>query len=180
MKKNFNPTKLLWLDLEMTGLDAQKHVILEVAAEITDLDFNKLASYEAIIKQSDNHLDAMDDWPTKQHAKSGLTERVLQTGRPEREVEAELVALVEEHFGKEPATLAGNSIHMDRLFIRQHWPRLETKLHYRMLDVSSWKIIMSGKYGLRFSKKSSHRALDDINESIAELKFYLGSFKEID
>lgn len=180
MKKNLKPTKLLWLDLEMTGLDAQKHVILEVAALITDLDFNELARYEAIIKQTDDHLDAMDEWPTKQHAKSGLTKRVKDEGRREEEVETELVELVEKHFGKEPATLAGNSIHMDRTFIRHHWPRLEAKLHYRMLDVSSWKIIMSGKYGLDFKKQSSHRALDDIQESIAELQHYLDSFKKIE
>lgn len=167
------PTKLLWVDLEMTGLDSQKDVILEVAAEITDMSFKTLGSYEAVIKQSDRKLKAMTEWPKKQHAISGLTERVRTEGRPENEVKHELVGFIKAHFGDEPAILAGNSIHNDRLFIKRWWPEVDAVMHYRMLDVSSFKVLMQGKYGVMFEKKEVHRAFDDIQASIAELQYYL-------
>ena len=171
--KNLPPTKLLWVDLEMTGLDPAKDVILEVSVIITDFNFLKLADYEAVIHQSDDALANMTDWPAQQHKASGLTERVRQQGRPEKEVERELVALIGEHFGSEPAVLAGNSIHFDRMFIRRWWPEVESLLHYRMLDVSSFKVLMQGKYDVNFEKKETHRATADIEASIAELKYYL-------
>ncbi|MGH7249568.1 MAG: exonuclease domain-containing protein, partial [Minisyncoccia bacterium] len=92
--------------------------------------------------------------------------------------EQELIKLISEHFGDEPAVLAGNSIYNDRMFIKQWWPQLDLKLHYRMLDVSAWKIFMQGKYGVKYEKKEVHRAFDDIQASIAELEFYLNWFKE--
>jgi oligoribonuclease len=171
--KNLPPTKLLWVDLEMTGLDPAEDVILEVSAVITDFNFLKLADYEAVIQQSDDTLAKMNDWSAQQHAASGLTERVRRQGRPEPEVERELVALIGKHFGFEPAILAGNSIHFDRMFIRRWWPKVEPLLHYRMLDVSSFKILMQGKYAVNFEKKDVHRATADIEASIAELKYYL-------
>lgn len=167
------PTKLLWVDLEMTGLDSQKDVILEVAAEITDMSFKTLGSYEAVIKQSDRKLKAMTEWPKQQHAKSGLTERVRTEGRPENEVKHELVGFIKAHFRDEPAILAGNSIHNDRLFIKRWWPEVDAVMHYRMLDVSSFKVLMQGKYGVMFEKREVHRAFDDIQASIAELQYYL-------
>lgn len=173
-------TKLLWIDLEMTGLDAQKDVIIEVACEVTDFGFKTLASYEAVIKHPDHVLDNMNDWSLKQHAASGLTERIKTDGRDEKEVSRELVGFIKAQFGDEPAVLAGNSIHNDRAFIKQWWPEVEDRLHYRMLDVSSFKVLMQAKYGINFGKKEVHRAFDDIQASIAELQYYIESLKKSD
>lgn len=177
--KTIKPTKLLWVDLEMTGLDPKSDVIIEVAAEVTDFEFKTLASYEAIIKQSDDRLNTMNEWATRQHAASGLTERIKKEGRDENDVVHELVGFIQAQFGDEPAILAGNSIHNDRIFIRQWWPEVEDLLHYRMLDVTSLKILMQGKYGIEFHKKEVHRAFDDIQASIAELQYYLKSLKKL-
>lgn len=171
-------TKLLWVDLEMTGLDVNEHVIIEVAAEITDWTFKTLASYEAVIKQPDEVLDRANPWAKQQHLNSGLTERVRREGRPEQEVVHELIGFIKAQFGNEPAVLAGNSIHNDRLFIKKWWPEVDQLLHYRMLDVSSWKLVMQGKYGVTFDKNDAHRAFDDIQASIAELQYYLGWFRD--
>lgn len=176
--KNAIPTKLLWVDLEMTGLHSQNDVIIEVAAEITDFDFKTLAQYEAVIHHSDEVLERANPWAKEQHAKSGLTERVRTEGRNEREVIHELVGFISAQFGSEPAILAGNSIHNDRLFIKQWWPEVEALLHYRMLDVSAWKILMQAKYDVSFEKKEVHRAFDDIQASIAELQHYLAWFNK--
>lgn len=170
--KNITPDKLLWVDLEMTGLEPTKDRIIEVAALVTDWDFKELGSFEAVVKQSPEALENMNDFGKIHHKASGLLDKI-PGGQPETEAEAAVCKLVDEHFGDGPALLAGNSIHQDRQFIRQWWPQLEKRLHYRMLDVSSWKVVMIGKYGLQYQKKESHRALDDIRESIDELKFYL-------
>jgi len=178
--KHAVPTKLLWMDLEMTGLDPSKDLILEVAAEVTDFDFKTLASYEAIVKQPrDTVLGRMQKniWWKDYPANRDEFVRKLDDGQPSGQVEQELIELVEEHFGGEPALLAGNSIHNDRAFIRQRWPGLDLKLHYRMLDVSAWKVLMQGKYGVIFEKKEVHRAFDDIQASVAELQYYLEWFK---
>jgi oligoribonuclease len=177
--KKAPPTKLLWVDLEMTGLDPVQDVILEVAAEITDFEFKTLASYEAIITQPRSVvLERMqkNTWWADFPANRDEFLQKLESGKASDLVEKELVALVAEQFGDEPAVLAGNSIHNDRNFIRQHWPALDLKLHYRMLDVSAWKVFMQGKYGLSFEKKEVHRAFDDIQASIAELQHYLEWF----
>jgi oligoribonuclease len=171
------PTKLLWIDLEMTGLDPQEHVIIEVAAEVTDFNMVTLASYESLVAQPEDKLSNMNEWAQRQHDASGLTERVRREGKPEAQVTAELSALIKSQFGDEPAILAGNSIHNDRIFIRQWWPDVEALLHYRMLDVSSWKIFMQGRYGVEYQKKDVHLAYDDIQASIAELQYYLEWFK---
>jgi len=176
--KNAIPTKLLWVDLEMTGLDPLEHVIIEVAAEITDFNFTTLASYESLVLQPESKLSTMNEWAQRQHDTSGLTDRVRREGKPERDVIHELVGFIQGQFGNEPAILAGNSIHNDRLFIRQWWPEVENVLHYRMLDVSSWKIFMQGRFGASFEKKETHRAFDDIQASIAELQYYLEWFKD--
>ena len=171
--KRVKPTKICWVDLEMTGLDVSKDVILEIAVEVTDFDFKTLASYEAVIKQPDSILDNMVEWPKQQHAASGLTERVRTEGRPEKDVVHELVGFIKAQFGDEPAVLGGNSIHNDRNFIKRWWPEVDALLHYRMLDVSALKVLMQGKYGVEYEKKDVHRAFDDIQASIAELQFYL-------
>ena len=177
--KHAIPTKLLWIDLEMTGLDAEQDVILEVAAEITDFDFKTLASYEACLRQPrEVVVDRMQKntwWADFPANRDSFIDK-LDEGKAPDEVEHELIALVEQHFGDEPAVLAGNSIHNDRNFIKQWWPQLDLKLHYRMLDVSAWKVLMQGKYGLQYEKKEVHRAFDDIQASIAELQYYLEWF----
>lgn len=174
--KNAVPTKLLWVDLEMTGLDTDKDVIIEVAIEVTDFDFKTLAQYEAIISHPDEVLENANEWAKAQHAASGLTERVRTQGRPEQDVIHEMVGFIKAQFGDEPAIMAGNSIHNDRAFVKRWWPEVDELLHYRMLDVSSWKILMQTKYGVSFDKKEVHRAFDDIQASIAELQHYLEWF----
>jgi oligoribonuclease len=174
--KHAIPTRLLWVDLEMTGLDAEKDVILEVAAEITDFNFKTIASYEAIVAQPQKTVvERMQKniwWKDYPANRDEFIQKVA-TGKPSAQVEQELIALISEHFDGQPAILAGNSIHNDRNFIKQWWPQLDLKLHYRMLDVSSLKIFMQGRYGVEFEKKEVHRAFDDIQASIAELQHYL-------
>jgi oligoribonuclease len=176
INKHAIPTRLLWVDLEMTGLDSQEDVILEVAAEITDFDFKTLASYEARIQQNRQVvIDRMQKniWWKDYPANRDDFVNKLDEGKPSHQVEQELIALIDQYFGDEPAILAGNSIHNDRNFIKYWWPALDLKLHYRMLDVSSLKIFMQGKYAVEFEKKEIHRAFDDIQASIAELQYYI-------
>lgn len=176
--KNAIATKLLWVDLEMTGLDTQSDRILEIAAEVTDFEFKTLASYEAVIRQPAEKMAQMNEWCQQQHTTSGLLQRIDDEGREEKEVIHELVGFIKAEFGDEPAVLAGNSIHNDRAFIKACWPEVDKLLHYRMLDVSSFKILMQSKYDVTFSKKEVHRAFDDIQASIAELQYYLEWFKK--
>lgn len=179
--KHAMPTKLLWVDLEMTGLNARDDVILEIAAEITDFDFKTLASYEATVSHPrELVVERMRQntwWQDYPENRDEFVQK-LADGKPSEQIEQEMIALVKEQFGTEPAVLAGNSIHSDRAFIKQWWPELDLKLHYRMLDVSAWKVFMQGKYGVQFEKKEVHRAFDDIQASIAELQHYLAWFKE--
>ncbi len=163
----------LWLDMEMSGLDVSKCRILEVAAIVTDNAFTPLESYHAVVYQAPEVLSAMDSWCQETHAKSGLTAAVAK-GAPEAEVERQLIGLVDRHFNaQEKAVLAGNSIGQDRKFIDAYMPALANRMHYRMLDVSSFKLIFNDRFGIRFEKRGNHRALDDILESIGELKLYL-------
>ncbi len=181
MAENQIPTKLLWVDLEMTGLDPKNDVILEVAAEITDFDFKTIGSYEALIRHKRDdvtkRMQANIWWKDFPGNRDDFLNN-LENGKSIAAVEQELVDLVNQHFGDEPAVLAGNSIHNDRGFIKQWLPGLDLKLHYRMLDVSAWKILMQGKYGVIYEKKEVHRAFDDIQASIAELQHYLDWFKQ--
>lgn len=173
--KHMRPTKLLWVDLEMTGLDPGVHRILEIGAFITDFSFAKVpgSEFHAIVYQPDEVLAASSEVAKQMDKLNGLQDQVRNEGKPEADVEREFAALIRAHFGDEPAVLAGNSIHQDRRFIREWWPEVEKLLHYRMLDVSSFKVLMHGKYGVEFTKKETHRALDDIQESIDELQDYL-------
>lgn len=168
--------KLFWIDMEMTGLDVEKEVVLEVAAIVTDLEFNELEVYHSVVKQPQEFLDRMDDWNKQHHGASGLTKAVLN-GREPGLVEEDLLKMVAGHFVAEPVVIAGNSIGQDRLFINKYFPRLAAKLHYRMLDVTSWKVILSERYGVKYAKQNAHRAVDDIRESIAEMKHYLSFVK---
>jgi oligoribonuclease len=163
--------KLLWIDMEMTGLDVTKEVVIEVAAIVTGIDLVETLAYESVVQQPQSYLDAMDEWNTKHHGESGLTAKV-PTGREPALVENDLIEIVDKHFTVKPI-LAGNSIAQDRLFIDHHFPRFAAKLHYRMVDVTSWKIIMQARFGLKYKKEKAHRATDDIRESIGELRYYL-------
>jgi len=180
--KDTIPTKLLWIDLEMTGLDPEKDIILEVAAEVTDFNFKTLESYESRVRGGNrqtvvNRMQANIWWKDFPGNRDDFLNK-FDDAKPLQVVEDELIALVSKHFGNEPAVLAGNSIYNDRLFIKKWWPALDLKLHYRMLDVSAFKVLMQGKYGVVFEKQDIHRAFDDIQASIAELQNYLDWFKQ--
>ncbi|HEX4923304.1 MAG TPA: oligoribonuclease [Bdellovibrionales bacterium] len=165
-------TKLFWIDMEMTGLDVSKEVIIEVAAVITDLQLNALDTYSTVVRQEQKYLDAMDDWNKTHHRESGLTEAVPK-GKDPAVVERELIALLDKHFKDERAVIAGNSISQDRLFINKYFKSFAARLHYRMLDVTAWKIMMNARFGIIHQKKNAHRAVDDIQESIDEMRLYL-------
>lgn len=166
---------MLWVDLEMTGLDPAEDRILEVAAIATAWDFAERGSFEAVQHvdpERVRHRMAGEFWEKFAHVRDALMAQ-NETGTPAEEVEERLIGFIDEHFpAGEPVVLAGNSIHQDRKFIDREWPRLAARLHYRMLDVSSWKLVMAGKYGVTHAKGEAHRALDDIRESIAELADY--------
>lgn len=177
--KNKIPTKLLWIDLEMTGLEPSLDLILEVGLEVTDFDFKTLNTYEARVTQDrESVVERMQAnvWWRDFPANRDDFVNNLDKGKSLAKVEQDIIDIVDNHFGGELAVLAGNSIYNDRLFIRQWMPALELKLHYRMVDVSSFKIVMQGKYGKNFEKDSNHRAYDDIQASIAELQEYLDYF----
>lgn len=172
--------KLLWIDLEMTGLSPADDRILEVAAIATDWDFNEIATYEAVKKVGPNLMKTRmvgEFWEKFSHVRDALIAQ-NGSGKNGRTVENELIAFVNEHFDTSAKVLlAGNSIHQDRKFIENEWERLNAMLHYRMLDVSAWKVVFDGKYKKKFAKLEAHRAMDDIRGSIEELKYYLAKVK---
>lgn len=170
--------KLLWIDLEMTGLDPVKDKILEVAAIATDMELNEIATYEAVVKVDEELMKARmvgDFWEKNSKSRDALITQ-NQNGQPVEAVEKELLQFIEQNFSKE-IYLAGNSIHQDRKFIEHEMPELNKKLHYRMLDVSAWKIYFENALNKKFIKPEDHRALDDINGLIEELKWYLTFLK---
>lgn len=166
--------KLLWIDLEMTGLDPEKDRILEVAAIATDWELEPMAQMTAVVKVSEKLMQERmvgEFWEKNAASRDGLMEQNSE-GKETSVVEGEILKFLNEWFGDE-VILAGNSIHQDRKFIDREWPEVSRKLHYRMLDVSAWKVVFEGKYGKKFLKRETHRALDDIIGSIEELKWYL-------
>lgn len=172
-------SKLFWIDMEMTGLDVNKEVIIECAAIITDYQFFEYDNFETVVKQPQIYLDNMDEWNKKTHGDSGLIKKIANGMDPEM-VEDKLLDLVNKHFPdpKDRPMLAGNSITQDRLFIDKYMPRLAARLHYRMVDVSSWKVVMFNKFKFEYKKMNNHRALDDIRESIQELRYYCDQIKQ--
>ncbi|MCY4512448.1 MAG: oligoribonuclease [Bdellovibrionales bacterium] len=174
---NKKPTldKILWLDLEMTGLIPETDVIIEAAAIITNEQLEELDCYHKVVKQSKNHLEKMDKWNQKCHRQSGLYD-LIPKGKDLFLVEEDLLSLVTKHFGEKDhiVILAGNCISQDRSFIRKYMPRLDKKLFYRMLDVTAWKLIFE-RQGFIFEKANKHRALEDTRESIREMRFYLNN-----
>lgn len=173
---------ILWLDLEMTGLDAGSDLILEVATIATDWDFNEIAVYEGIVKNEDMTLEERLSansifWDANPSVRQALLKQ-NQHGKDLSEVEDDLLNFIDEHcIEDKPVILAGNSIHMDRRFIVAQWPRLDARLHYRMLDVSAWKVVFEGRFKKKFAKPEEHRALGDIRGSIMELEYYLKKVK---
>ena len=180
---NTRLTKILWVDLEMTGLDPIEDRILEVAAIVTDWKFNELATYEGVVKVGPRLLERRMEvgkafWDANPEARDGLIHQNTEAGRSGRTIENELLAFIDEHFEAGiPVLLAGNSIHQDRKFIANEWHQIDKRLHYRMLDVSAWKVVFEGKYRKKFAKPEEHRALGDIRGSIMELQYYLGKIK---
>ena len=171
-----NKNNLIWIDLEMTGLDPFNDVIIEIATVITDKDLNQLAEGPVIaIHQPDSVLDAMDEWNQSHHGSSGLIKRVQQSQYTMQQAEAETIGFLEKFVPKGASPMCGNSICQDRRFMAREMPTLEDYFHYRNLDVSTlkelaarWKPeILEG-----YTKKSAHLAMDDILESIEELQFY--------
>ncbi|REF25800.1 oligoribonuclease [Xenorhabdus cabanillasii] len=181
MSKSEN--NLIWIDLEMTGLDPERDRIIEIATIVTDSELNILAEGPVIaVHQSDEQLALMDDWNVRTHTASGLVERVKRSSFDEAEAEKVTVAFLEQWVPAGKSPICGNSIGQDRRFLFRYMPELEKYFHYRYLDVSTlkelarrWKPeLLAG-----LSKKNSHQALDDIRESIAELVYYRKHFIHI-
>ena len=178
-----DPNNLIWIDMEMSGLDPDADRILEVALIVTDSQLNTVSEGPVlVVHQPDAVLDRMDDWNRSTHAKSGLVDRVKAATLDEAEVERRLVAFLAEHVPARTSPMCGNSVHQDRRFLARHMPALEAFFLYRNLDVSTlkelakrWKpAIMAG-----LTKHGKHEALADIRESIEELKYYREHFLKL-
>lgn len=167
---------LIWLDLEMTGLDTDNDLIIEIATIVTDSQLNVLAEGPVFaIHQSDEVLAGMDEWNTNQHGKSGLTQRVRDSQLSEAEAEAQTLAFLKQWVPERASPMCGNSICQDRRFLHRCMPQLEAFFHYRNLDVSSLKELAqrwAPDVAKGFKKSEAHLAMDDIRESIAELRYY--------
>lgn len=167
---------LIWIDLEMTGLDTDRDYIIEIATVVTDKSLKVLAEGPVLaIRQSDEVLDAMDEWNTRQHGQSGLIERVRASDVDEAEAERRTLAFLERYVPAGASPMCGNSICQDRRFMHRLMPSLEAYFHYRHIDVSTFKeLARRWAPGLAagYAKTSSHEALSDIYDSIRELEFY--------
>lgn len=174
-----NETRFVWCDLEMTGLDVATNAIIELGLVITGPDLKPLAEYEAAVWQPEEALDRMEPFVREMHTKNGLLERVRKSDLSLRTVEKEATKLVLQHCEYGEGLLCGNSIHTDRAFITRYLPGLDRSLHYRMVDVSSLKIITRAWYPSapgRSKVDASHTVLSDIRASIAELAYYQQTF----
>ena len=171
-----DPNNLIWIDLEMTGLDTFNDFIIEIATVVTDKHLNILAEGPVLaIHQPDAVLERMDDWNTNQHGKSGLTERVRLSSVTEAEAERLTLDFLKEHVPPNASPMCGNSICQDRRFLARCMPDLERFFHYRHIDVSTLKELASRwmpSVPGGFTKTAAHLALDDVRESIRELRYY--------
>ena len=177
-------SNLVWIDLEMTGLDPDSERIIEIATVVTDVSLAVLADGpEIAIRQSAGLLAAMDEWNTEQHGRSGLTERVLASTCGEEEAEARTLAFLECWVPPGTSPMCGNSICLDRRFLHRYMPRLERFFHYRNLDVSTLKELCrrwAPEKAQKLVKRADHRAMQDIHGSIAELRFYRDELLRLD
>ena len=178
-----NPNNLIWIDLEMTGLEPERDVIIEMATIVTDSQLNVLAEGPVIaVHQSDEVLARMDEWNTRQHGGSGLTQRVRESRISTAEAERLTLEFLGQWVPKGKSPICGNSIGQDRRFLYKYMPALEAYFHYRYLDVSTLKIL-AGMWAPEvkdsFQKTATHQALDDIRESIAELRHYREHFLKV-
>lgn len=175
MSKNNAISKLIWIDLEMTGLNPKEDTILEIATIITDEKLNIIAQGpHIIIHQTDDVLNNMNDWCIQHHEETGLTKAVQESQISLQEAEQLTLDFIKEHCDYQTAPLCGNSVWQDKFFMIEHMPQLANYFHYRLIDTTSIKQIVrlwKGTDNL-FKKNNTHRALDDIIESIEELKFY--------
>jgi len=173
-------TNLIWIDLEMTGLRPERDVVLEIATIITDEHLNILAEGPVLaIHQPDEQLAKMDKWNVKTHTGSGLIERIKKSSTTVEQAEQETLAFIKEFVNKGQSPICGNSICQDRRFLYQYMPILEDYFHYRHLDVSTIKVLAerwAPKIRKGFEKDSKHQALQDIKDSIDELKYYREHF----
>jgi oligoribonuclease len=171
-----NDSNLVWMDLEMTGLDPKTCVIIEIASLVTDKNLNLIAQGPSlVIHQSQSVLDAMDDWNKKHHGESGLIKQVQESTITLEEAEKQTLDFVSKYTKLKSSPLCGNTIYQDRRFLIEYMPTLENYLHYRLVDVSSIKELVKRWYGSESQmpqKKQKHKALDDILETVEELKFY--------
>lgn len=178
-----NENRLVWLDMEMTGLDPEKERIIEVAVVVTEPDLTIVAEGPVLaIHQDDALLNAMDKWNTATHGRSGLTERVRASTTTEAQAEEILLAFLAQHVPAGKSPLCGNTISQDRRFMFRYMPKLEQFFHYRNLDVSTLKELArrwKPEVYKGFEKKSRHEALADIYESIDELKYYREHFLKV-
>jgi len=167
---------LIWIDLEMTGLNTETDTIIEIATIVTDRHLDELAEGPVLaIGQEQDVMDAMDDWNTRQHGESGLTDRVLESTVTLRQAELQTLDFLSQWVDAGVSPICGNSICQDRRFLAREMPELERFFHYRNLDVSTLKILAqqwAPEVAMGFSKESTHRALSDIRDSIAELEWY--------
>ncbi|MCX7061711.1 MAG: oligoribonuclease [Nevskia sp.] len=177
---NANPDNLIWIDCEMTGLIPEQHRLIEIATIVTDSQLNWLATGPVIaIHQPEDELAKMDDWNVRQHGQSGLTARVRASTTSEAEAEALTIAFLKDWVPPGKSPICGNSICQDRRFLARWMPALERYFHYRNLDVSTVKELArrwAPEIASGFNKQSSHLALDDIRDSIAELQHYRQHF----
>jgi oligoribonuclease len=173
---NDRVNNLIWIDLEMTGLDSGADTVIEIATIVTDQHLNELAEGPVLaIAQAKETMEHMDEWNTRQHGQSGLTERVLQSDVTIQQAEAATLKFLEQWVDAGTSPMCGNSICQDRRFLARQMPELERFFHYRNLDVSTLKILAqlwAPAVASGFTKEASHRALADIRDSIAELAWY--------
>jgi oligoribonuclease len=171
-----NPQNLVWIDLEMTGLDTFSDRIIEIATIVTDKDLNVVAEGPVLaIHQDETVLQNMDEWNTTQHYGSGLLQRVRQSAMTEADAERETLTFLQQHVPPGVSPMCGNSICQDRRFLARLMPLLEQYFHYRNLDVSTLKELVqrwAPQIAEGFSKSSAHLALDDIRDSIREMQYY--------